>query len=81
MKRILQGWHFVRLLRLVLGIMIVWQAAETHDWAIAAIGMLLAGMAVINVGCCSVNTGCRQPRQINQKALDGDVVFEEVKGD
>ncbi|HWB28841.1 MAG TPA: hypothetical protein VG738_25380 [Chitinophagaceae bacterium] len=82
MKRILQGWHFVRVLRLVLGIIIVWQSILQQEWAIAIIGMLLALLAIINVGCCTVNTGAvRRPVNMDSDRLTDDIVYEEVKGD
>jgi hypothetical protein len=57
MRSILQGWNFMRILRLVLGMIILVQGIMIKDIPSAILGFILGGMAVANVGCCGTN-GC-----------------------
>jgi len=57
MRSILQGWNFIRVLRLVLGVIILVQAIMIKDIPSAILGFILGGMAVANIGCCGTN-GC-----------------------
>jgi len=83
MKRILQGWHFMRVLRLALGIIIIWQAIAMKEWAPGIAGGFLLLLALANIGCCGPY-GCSVPRRTRKapvKTKDGteDVLFEEIK--
>lgn len=68
MSRLLQGWHFMRALRLVLGVAIIWQSAHNEDWVMATVGGLFALLAVANIGCCGPN-GCSTTNTFNQRAI------------
>jgi len=74
----LRNWTFMRWLRLGLGIAIIVQSIVLRDATTALIGIMLAGMAVFNIGCCGA-AGCSvPPRQAAQKH-NTETVFEEVK--
>jgi hypothetical protein len=75
MKNILQAWNFVRILRLVLGMAILVQGIATRDGVTILLGAALAGLAVMNVGCCGVN-GCAVNPTSNAKIEE--VQYEEV---
>jgi len=57
MKAILQGWNWMRILRLTLGIGLLVQGFVTKDTIAVILGLALGGMAVANIGCCG-NNGC-----------------------
>ena len=76
MERILKGWNFVRLIRLVLGMYITVQSAMTGEWILGIAGLFLTGMAVWNLGCCGVN-GC-YPVMKSNPGLVKDIIYEEV---
>ncbi len=76
MKSILQQWNFMRALRLVLGVAILIQGIVGKDATTIVLGVLFAGMAVANVGCCG-SGGCAVPTR--RKVNDNDSNhYEEV---
>ena len=82
MRNILTGWHFLRVLRLVLGLAVVWQSVTTGDRMIAVLGGLFVLMAVTNTGCCGA-AGCATPGRYNRQAkTSGEeyAEYEEIKG-
>ena len=83
MTRILHGWYFMRVLRLAVGIIIIWQAIATREWAPGLVGGFLVLLALANIGCCGP-AGCSTPGR--SKAISGktredaaDVLFEEIE--
>jgi hypothetical protein len=57
MKAILQGWNFMRILRLGLGIAIIVQGIVAKETMTMVLGAIFGGMALANIGCCGTN-GC-----------------------
>ena len=57
MKAILQGWNFMRILRLGLGIAILVQGIVAKETMTMVLGVIFGGMALANIGCCGIN-GC-----------------------
>lgn len=51
------NWNFMRILRLLVGIIALWQAILMKDYLLGAAGIMLMGMSVFNIGCCGAN-GC-----------------------
>ena len=66
MKAKLQGWNFIRILRLVLGITILMQGIVAKDTLPGVLGLILGGMAVANMGCCGAN-GCAISKPLTKK--------------
>lgn len=57
MKAILQGWNFVRIFRLGLGIAIIIQGIVAKELMTVILGAIFGGIALANIGCCGTN-GC-----------------------
>jgi hypothetical protein len=77
MKNYLKSWGFMRLLRLVLGILIIVQGVVAGDWLFAGAGLLLSLMPIMNIGCCGTS-GCDTPvRKTNINTEE--VSYEEVR--
>ncbi len=76
MKSLLQGWHFMRILRVLLGVIIVVQGVTAKDMSFILIGALLAAMGVFNIGCGPA--GCGVTYKNNTKSNNSAVEFEEV---
>ena len=74
---ILSNWNLSRVLRLGIALFIVYQAFRNHDLLFGIAGLLFAGMAVFNRGCCS-SAGCSIPAQKAGDAGD-NITYEEVK--
>lgn len=72
------GWHFMRWLRLGLGVFIAIQAIQTHDTLAGFIAAFFLFQAVTNTGCCGSN-GCAVPTPKNDNDEMEDVKFEEIK--
>lgn len=78
MKTLLQGWHFMRILRVLLGVIIIVQGITAKDSSFILIGGLLAAMGFFNIGCGPA--GCGIPnRPINKSSTANDIEFEELK--
>lgn len=63
----------MRWVRLGMGILAITQGIALHNIFIGAIGILFAGMALANAGCCSL------PRSNNFDSRNDEVIYEEVK--
>lgn len=79
MVKVLYGWHFARITRVLLGGLIIWRAVVSADWAIAIIGILLVVFAIANVGCCTTAGNTRHKGHTMPGNLAGDIEFEEVR--
>lgn len=75
---LLNNWHFMRWLRLGLGLFIAFQAVKNLD----AISGLIAGFflfqAITNTGCCG-SGGCDVPASTQKQSNVEEVDFEEIK--
>ncbi len=77
MKNYLRSWNVMRVVRLVLGVMVVVQGIQANQWLIAGLGALFAMMPLFNVGCCTT-AGCSTPiRKVAKE--NGEITYEEVK--
>lgn len=76
MKQWIQSWNLMRLLRLAMAIAIIYQGIDLQQWLFVGIGLLLALMPLLNIGCCGTN-GCSVPR--NQSKNNRETRFTEIK--
>ena len=74
----LKSWGFMRVLRFVFGAFAIVQAIITLDIGLGILGLVVGGMALLNVGCCGTN-GCETnyKKENNTKEIT-DVEYEEV---
>ena len=75
MKTILQGWNFMRILRLLLGVAIVIQGIVLKDAMSLVLGIIFGGLAVANIGCCGTNGCAIDNRSTN---IDQKTDYEEL---
>jgi hypothetical protein len=75
--RLLNNWHFMRLLRLGISLFFLASAFDTKDWLIGMFGAFFLYQAVTDTGCCASN-GCKTP---SPKPLtkSESITFEEIK--
>jgi hypothetical protein len=78
LKSLLTGWHFMRFLRLFMGIMIGEQAVQAHDIFLGFLAVILLFQVATNVGCCGPS-GCVTPTNNKNDGSIEDVTFEEIK--
>lgn len=75
MKTVLQGWNFMRMLRLVLGVAILVQGIVGKDTMTIILGTAFGGMALANVGCCGSN-GCAVNYRKN--VIEKEISYEKL---
>ncbi len=75
LKIYLQGWGFMRTLRLILGIIVIGQAITAWDAVLGMMGVFLVAMPLFNVGCCG-SGGCYT--SFNNTNPEKQIDFEEV---
>lgn len=71
-------WHFMRWIRLGLGIIIAFQAIQSRDAFSGFIAAFFLFQAIANVGCCG-GSNCSAP--ISNKKINeiNEIQFSEVK--
>lgn len=57
---IVHGWNFMRIIRLAMGIFIIFQGVQSDQWMFVIMGGLFSLMPLLNIGCNSTS-GCRVP--------------------
>lgn len=70
------NWHFMRWLRLVLGIFIAIQAVQMQDTFSGFIAVFFLFQAVTNTGCCGTKNCALPSTTENNKTTE--VEFEEI---
>ncbi len=71
----------MRVLRLALGLLVIWQAVQFGEWAAGLLGGLFVIIAFTNTGCCGAN-GCANNNVFKEPANGlptNDAEFEKVK--
>jgi hypothetical protein len=58
-------WNLFRALRLILGVGAVIQAIMKVEIVLGIAGALVAGMALLNIGCCG-SSGCSVPSNMRR---------------
>lgn len=75
---LLSGWHFMRFLRLGMGIIFMIQAVQMQDKLIGVFALIFLYQAIFNKGCCGANA-CAKPTNTVPTEQIEDISFEEVK--
>ena len=77
-QTLFSGWHFMRWLRLVLGIFFMVQAIQMHDTMIGIIAGFFLVTSITNIGCCGA-TGCAAPKRNSKENTTEEISYEEIK--
>lgn len=72
------GWHPMRWVRLVFGILFLAQAIQSHDWLLGIIATFFLLTAITNTGCCGANN-CSISSAKSDAAESQEITFEEIK--
>lgn len=78
MKNYLSNWNLMRVIRLVLGIIVIVHGFQGHQWMLVVLGGLFTLMPVFNIGCCST-AGCNTTYSSRNTTATKDITYEEVK--
>ena len=71
------NWHFMRIIRLLLGMVIIAQGAYTKNWIFVIVGLLFTLLPLFNIGGCGT-ASCNTSTTSTNKTME-DTSFEEVK--
>lgn len=77
-ETLLTNWHFMRWLRLGMGLYAAVVALQLHDPLSGFIAALFLFQAATNTGCCGAG-GCAVPSSKRSSAEEKEIDFEEVK--
>jgi len=77
-QQLLSGWHLMRIMRLVFGLLFIVQAIMMKDALVGLMAAFFLYQAVTNTGCCGESCA---PMYDNNHKKSGitDITFEEVK--
>jgi hypothetical protein len=79
MPTLLRNWDLMRILRMGMGLWLIYSAFADRQPLLGLMGGLFALQAVLNVGCCGAN-GCASPNYRQSKTYSHEeTVYEEVK--
>jgi len=73
---IFSNWNIFRALRLIIGFAIIIQATISKDVLFGMAGLMITGMAVLNIGCCGAGSCYAPVKQVTKSAKD--ISYEEV---
>jgi hypothetical protein len=72
------GWHFMRWLRLVFGIIFIVQAIQMRDVMVGVIAGFFLVTAITNTGCCGAGS-CAAPTRKTTRESTEEISNEEIK--
>ncbi len=75
---LLQNWNIIRVIRLLMGIGIMYQGFSVGDKSIGFLGLIFTLLPLFNQGCCGTG-GCETPAKNNSKNNSQELIYEEVK--
>lgn len=76
MHNILKNWNFFRFIRLLMGILIIFQAFTVKDFFLGIAGLLFTSMTLFNIGCCGAGS-CYSGKTKTENNTK-DIEYEEV---
>jgi hypothetical protein len=79
METILNNWNFMRSLRLVMGLWVIYSSITDNQPLLGVLGALFVYQAIMNLGCCG-SGGCNiSVKENNANSSIENVDFEEIK--
>ncbi|WP_020604723.1 hypothetical protein [Spirosoma spitsbergense] len=77
MNALRQPWGLIRILRLVIGSIVIYQSVGEQQPILGLLGAFFVIQALMNTGCGA--TGCQIPRSTSKKTLKTEVIdYEDV---
>jgi len=70
-------WNFARVVRLLIGLLILWQSIMNRDGLMISMAVFFTSMALFTTGCCGVGN-CTTDIDKNQQETK-TVQYEEIK--
>lgn len=79
MKEYFKNWDFIRVIRLILGILMIIQGVHTDDLMFISLGLLFSLMSVFNIGCCTSGKCQIAVRKNTEDNTMENITFKEIK--
>ncbi len=80
--KVTHNWNFMRIIRLGLGLMVTIQSIQYGEYWFALVGVLLSGLAVMDMGCasgaCSAPPRSSASKEPNVLSTQKEITYEEV---
>lgn len=74
----LKGWNVMRVLRLLMAVLIIFQGIDAKQWFIVVAGVIFAILPILNVGCCGT-TGCNTSHKNKKDWEEKPTTYTEIK--
>lgn len=78
MKNYLKKWDLMRILRLVIGVIVIGQGISAGQWTIVGLGAVFTLLPLFNASMCSIGA-CSVPVKKVRTFKADEVTYEEVK--
>lgn len=78
MKNYLRNWNLMRIIRLVLGVVVIVQGIQANEWMLVVLGGLFTLMPVFNIGCCGTAGCSTRSYDVGKNEKSQEITFEEV---
>lgn len=80
MKNYIKQWTLIRLLRLIIGIVVIVQGIMINEWLVVGTGAVFSLLPLFNMNLCDVGACGLSPQAQNRSNTKmDDVTYEEVK--
>lgn len=82
MHRIKQPWGSIRLLRMAIALILIYDGWKGETWWVLALGAVLVYQAVMNTGCgpCMASEGCKTSASASDTdSQDIEIEYKEIK--
>jgi len=76
-QKIFTGWHLMRWVRLVIGVIFIIEFIRMHDTFMGIAGVFFILTAFANIGCCGTSQ-CSSPLQQSKKEMQEEITLEEA---
>jgi hypothetical protein len=77
LKKMVAGFNWIRIVRLVAGGAVIYQAVLMHNTILGVLGAILLLQGIFNVGC--LGASCAPPVKRSTSSTTDEIQFEEVK--
>lgn len=75
---VMENWSFMRILRLGMGLWLVFESMRMHETMFMLLGGMFAVQAIFNVGCMGGNCGVPASNPTRMAKIE-ETTFEEIK--
>lgn len=75
MKRFIQNWDLVRVLRMIMAVSFIGYGISSKDYMLILLGGLFGVQAILNISCCGTG-GCAGKGKLKSDSLYKDQIKE-----